>query len=46
MFQVDIPIAFGVSCFITNTAIRQLQQDRPIYYYHTFSQTASSKTPR
>ena len=39
MVQVDIPIAFGVSCFFTDMARRQLQQGGPIYYYHTLSQT-------
>jgi hypothetical protein len=39
MVQVNIPIAFGVSCFFTDMARRQLQQGGPIYYYHTFSQT-------
>lgn len=39
MVQIDVPVAFGVSCFFADMASRQLRTGRPEYYFHTFTCT-------
>jgi len=40
MVQIDIPAAFGASCFLADMANRQLRLGRAEYYFHTFACTA------
>ncbi len=40
MVQIDIPAAFGASCFLADMASRQLRLGRAEYYFHTFTCTA------
>jgi len=37
MVQIDVPVAFGVSCFFADMARRQLKLGRAEYHFHTFS---------